>query len=76
MSGWTWPACVEGSCQHEGIHTRPSTGTTGLQGGGCAHSLPELVVSVAHLVRTELGDEDLDDADEDEEVDLQWSGEP
>lgn len=42
-------------------------------GQGCAHHSPELVVSVAHLVSTELGDEDLDDADEDEEVDLQWN---
>lgn len=52
----------------------PSVCTMGLRGRGCARHPPELVVSVAHLVRAELGDEDLDDADEDEEVDLQWSG--
>jgi len=46
----------------------------GVWGRGCAHHPPELVVGVAHLVRAELGDQDLDDADEDEEVDLQWSG--
>lgn len=47
----------------------------GTQGWGCTHCPPELVVGVAHLVCAELGDEDLDDADEDEEVDLQWGGE-
>lgn len=50
-----------------------SPGTRGRGQGRVLHP-PELVVGVAHLVRTELGDEDLDDADEDEEVDLQWSG--
>lgn len=86
MSVWTWPACTArggpsalglwGGHTHTCTHTctRSSLCTVAVQGRGCAHHPPELVVGVAHLVRTELGDEDLDDADEDEEVDLQWSG--